>query len=60
MLFTPVAEIALDDVRPLLPTLRSLLPCECTGGVSFGQWVNLSDNPPDHRRSAVANANDRE
>ena len=61
MLFTPFAEIALDDVCPLLQILWSLLPYEYTGGVSsFGQWRNLSDNPPAHRRSAVANTNDRE
>ena len=55
-----VAEIALDDVRPLLPILWSLLPYEYTGGVSFEQWVSGSDNPSAHRRSAVANTNDRE
>ena len=60
MLFTPVAEIALDDVRPLLPTLWSLLPYEYTGGVSLGQWVSGSDNPPAYRRSAVASTNDLE
>ena len=60
MLFTPFAGIALDDVRPLLQILWGLLPYEYTGGVSFGQWGNESDNPPAHRRSAVANTNDRE
>ena len=55
-----VAEIALDDVRPLLQILWGLLPEEYTGGVSFDQWVNVSDNPPAHRRNAVANTNDLE
>ena len=60
MLFTPFAEIVLDDVRPLLQILWSLLPYEYTGGVSFGQRASGSDNPPAHRRSAVANTNDLE
>ena len=61
MLFTPFAEIALDDVRPLLQILWNLLPYEYTykGGVSFDQWVSGSDSPPTHRR-AVANTNGRE
>lgn len=33
------AEIALDDVRPLLEILWGLLPDEYTGGVSFSEWA---------------------
>ena len=50
-----VAEIALDDVRPLLPILWGLLPYEYTSGVSFGQWMNVSDNPPAHHNAAGTN-----
>ena len=50
-----VAEIALDDVCPLLLILWSLLPYEYTGGVSFGQWASGSDNPPAHRNAAGTN-----
>ena len=46
---------ALDDVYPLLQILWNLLPYEYTGGVSFGQWVSRSDNPPAHRNAAGAN-----
>ena len=56
MLFTP----SCGDLCPLLQILWSLLPYEYTGGVSLGQWRNVSDNPPDHRRNAVASTNDRE
>ena len=55
MLFTPFAEIALDDVRSLLQILWSLLPYEYTGGVCFGQWASGSDNPPAHRNAAGTN-----
>ncbi len=34
-----VAEVALEDVRPLLDILWDLLPEQYTGGVSFWQWV---------------------
>ena len=35
-----VAEVALEDVRPLLDVLWDLLPEQYTGGVSFRQWVD--------------------
>ncbi len=34
-----VAEVALEDVRPLLDILWGLLPEQYTGGASFAQWV---------------------
>ena len=33
------AEIALDQVRPLLEILWELLPAEYTGGASFDEWI---------------------
>ena len=36
------AEVALNEVRPLLDILWELLPEEYTGGVSFADWVEAA------------------